>query len=166
MESLEAQVASLKQELNLSKQRVKELQHALEDDMHYNSDGMSNDDDDDLDLSDTDSDLDHEVGGRTSKPRSYQSYDSLDGEDDLTAGLQRRLSDLVDADDSVFRGSPRSPRGAEGKDEDSRKLARRTSGPDGQSSSAHRRRRSSEHKKRHGSDKRRESLKKGAEGAD
>lgn len=108
VEHLEGVVASLKQELGLAKKRVSELQHALEDDMHYDSEGMSNDDDDDddidLNLSD-DSDDFKDSGSRPSEPRSYRSLDELDDEDDLSDRLKRKLNDLKD-------DLPRSTRGS------------------------------------------------------
>lgn len=138
-------MSSLKQELNLSKQRVKELQHALEDDMDYNSDGMSNDDDDDIDLSDSDSDF---AVTRSSKPRSYQSFDSLEPDEELGEGLKQKLGPLVD--DDTFGSSPRSPRG----EADGPPKPRRMSNQ-GDEDGGYKRRKSAEHKKRRGSDRRR-----------
>lgn len=91
----------------MAKKRVSELQHALEDDMHYDSEGMSNDDDDDdldLGLSD-DSDEFKDSGSRRSEPRSYRSFDELDDDYDITDRLKRKLDDLSD-------DVPRSTRGA------------------------------------------------------
>ena len=96
MENLEGIVANLKQELSMAKKRVNELQHALEDDMHYDSEGMS--DDGDLDFSD-DSDYLKESSSRRSEPRSYRSFDELDDGDDLTDGLKRKLNNLTELDD-------------------------------------------------------------------
>lgn len=110
MENLEGVVASLKQELGMAKKRVSELQHALEDDMNYDSDGMSDDDDDDdidLGLSDDSDDL-KDSGSRPSEPRSYRSFDELDdAEDDISDRLKRKLNDLSEHVDL-----PRSARGA------------------------------------------------------
>ena len=101
---LEGLVASLKQELGMAKKRVTELQHALEDDMHYDSEGLSHDDDDDddidLDLSDdTDDDDDlKESDSRPSEPRSYRSFDELEEDYDISDRLKRKLNDLTDSD--------------------------------------------------------------------
>lgn len=93
----------------MAKKRVSELQHALEDDMHYDSDGMSNDDDEDddidLDLSDDSDDEFKDSGSRPSEPRSYRSLDDLDDEDDLSDRLKRKLNDLSE-------DLPRSARGS------------------------------------------------------
>ena len=103
VEHLEGVVSSLKQELGMAKKRVSELQHALEDDMHYDSDGLSQDDDDDVDidlgLSDDDSEDDlKDTDSRPSEPRSYRSFDELEDEYDITDKLKRKLNDLTDSD--------------------------------------------------------------------
>lgn len=94
----------------MAKKRVSELQHALEDDMHYDSDGMSHDDDDDdddidLNLSDDSDDDFKDSGSRPSGPRSYRSLDELDDEDDLSDRLKRKLNDLKDDLPHSIRGS-------------------------------------------------------------
>ena len=112
VEHLEGVVSSLKQELGMAKKRVSELQHALEDDMHYDSEGLSQDDDDDIDidlgLSDDDSEDDlKDTDSRPSEPRSYRSFDELEDEYDITDKLKRKLNDLTDSD-----SLPHSARGA------------------------------------------------------
>lgn len=112
VETLESAVSNLKQELSIAKKRVSELQHALEDDMHYDSEGLSHDDDDDdigLDLSDDDSEQDDDSkdnGSRPSGPRSYRSFDDLEDEYDISDRLQLKLNDLTNSD-----GLPRAARG-------------------------------------------------------
>ncbi|KAK3738198.1 hypothetical protein QZH41_012776 [Actinostola sp. cb2023] len=95
VETLEVDLASAKQELSLSKTRVAELQHALEDDMHYDSDGLSND----SDLSD-DFDANVETASRVpSEPRSYRSIEDLDDDDELDVKLKKRLTEIKDRRD-------------------------------------------------------------------
>lgn len=158
----------------MAKKRVSELQHALEDDMHYDSEGMSNDDDDDDDLSDDSDDDFRDGGSRPSEPRSYRSYDELEDDDDLSDRLKQKLNDLSDDLPRSARGS-RLPADSVDSDvfettrndadgNESRKPARRASGE----SRPHRRSRSGtdEHdtsidkRRRRSDDKRRKSVEK------
>ena len=175
VEHLEGVVASLKQELGMAKKRVSELQHALEDDMNYDSDGMSHDEDDDddddidLGLSDDSDDL-RDNESRPSEPRSYRSFDELDDDDDLSDRLKRKLTDLTESDSlpRSARGSrppvgsvhsevfvhPSSPRQTDG--DDVRKTGRRSrSGTEEKDSSGEKRRRRSEDKRRKSLEKKR-----------
>lgn len=170
VENLEGVVANLKQELGIAKKRVSELQHALEDDMHYDSDGLSNDDDgdDDLDLGGLSDDSDELIDNdRPSEPRSYRSYDELEDDDDLSDRLKRKLNDLTESDSlprSVRRSrplansmdsDPSSPRGTYD-EEDSRRTGRRSrSGTDDLDTSAEKRQRRSEDRRRKSLEKKR-----------
>ncbi|XP_031549200.1 unconventional myosin-XVIIIa-like [Actinia tenebrosa] len=154
VESLEIQLASTKQELALSKKRVAELQHALEDDMHSDSDRLS-----DGDLSD-DSDLNLETSSRVpSEPRSYRSIEDLDERDELDSKLKKKLREFKDssidshsgtsspADSSTRKTSANlSPRSEKGED--------RTKHTDESS----KRKKSAEHKSR--DDRRKKSIEK------
>jgi len=98
METLEVDLASAKQELALSKKRVAELQHALEDDMNYDSDGLSHEHD--SDLSD-DSDANLETSSVVpSEPRSYRSMEDLEDDDELELKLKKKLSEIKDTTDA------------------------------------------------------------------
>ena len=172
VEHLEGVVASLKQELGMAKKRVSELQHALEDDMNYDSDGMSHgEDDDDIDLSlSDDSDDLRDNDSRPSEPRSYRSFDELEDDDDLSDRLKRKLTDLTEPDSLTrsARGSrppadsvgsdvfehPTSPRRTD--DDDVRKTGRRSrSGTEEKDTSVEKRRRKSDEKRRKSLEKKR-----------
>lgn len=159
VENLESVVSSLKQELATAKKRVSELQHALEDDMHYDTDGLSDDDDDvvALDLSDDDSEDDVDFkdnGSRPSEPRSYRSFDELEDEYDISDRLQLKLNDLTNSD--VFENATSSIRTHDEETQVSRKSDRgRGSGPDDHDTGADKRRRKSEEKRRKSLEKKR-----------
>ena len=176
VEHLEGVVASLKQELGMAKKRVSELQHALEDDMHYDSDGLTNDEDDEdddivLGLSDDSDDDLKDSDSRPSEPRSYRSFDELDDDYDISDRLKRKLNDLTDSDSiprsargsrppadsvgsDVFENAT-SPHRTSG-DDDSRKGSRRPrSGTDEHDPSADKRRRKSDDKRRKSVEKKR-----------
>ena len=174
VEHLEGVVSSLKQELGMAKKRVSELQHALEDDMHYDSEGLSQDEDDDieidLDLSDDDSEDDlKDTDSRPSEPRSYRSFDEIEDEYDISDKLKRKLNDLTDSDslprsargarppadsvDSDVFENVTSPNRTHGDDDSRRRDRRLRSGTDERDTSTDKRRRKS-------SDMRRKSLEK------
>lgn len=165
---------------------MSELQHALEDDMHYDSDGMSNDyddDDDDIDLNlSDDSDDFKDSGSRPSEPRSYRSLDELEDEDDLSDRLKQKLNDLKDdlprstresrppavsVDSDVFENTVRhdddlndSLKGGRRVSQEGRPHRRSRSGTDENDTSAEKRRRRSEEKRRKSVEKRRSFEKK------
>ena len=138
--------------------------------MHYDSDGLSNDDDgdDDLDLGGLSDDSDELIDNdRPSEPRSYRSYDELEDDDDLSDRLKRKLNDLTESDSlprSVRRSrplansmdsDPSSPRGTYD-EEDSRRTGRRSrSGTDDLDTSAEKRQRRSEDRRRKSLEKKR-----------
>ena len=102
IETLEAQLTLTKQELTLANKRVSELQHALEEDMRSDDD----DDDDDepyVNLDDvTTSEEEEELSdSRPSEPKSYQSYDDLDDDVELSTRVRDKLHDLVEKDDEI-----------------------------------------------------------------
>ena len=180
MENLEGVVSSLKQELTVAKKRVSELQHALEDDMHYDTDGLSHDDDDSddvsLHLSDDDSEDDgglRDNGSRPSEPRSYRSFDELEDEYDISDRLQIKLNDLTNSDSlpratrgarppsdsvdsEVFEHATSPLRTHDDETQGSRKSGRRrSSGTDDHETGIDRRRRRSEDKRRKSLEKKR-----------
>lgn len=181
VETLESVVSNLKQELSIAKKRVSELQHALEDDMHYDSDGLSHDDDDDdddigLDLSDDDSEHDDDSkdnGSRPSEPRSYRSFEELEDEYDISDRLQLKLNDLTNSDrlpraasgtrppagsgdSDVFENTTSSVRTNTDDIQVSRKNdRRRSSGADDHDTNKDRRRRKSDEKRRKSLEKKR-----------
>lgn len=105
METLEVDLASTKQELSLSKKRVAELQHALEDDMNYDSDGLSHGESDLSDDSDGNLDTSSVV---PSEPRSYRSLEDLDNDDGLDKHkLKKKLSEIATDARSDSGGSTR-----------------------------------------------------------
>lgn len=172
VETLESVVSNLKQELSIAKKRVSELQHALEDDMHYDSDGLSHEDDDDdigLDLSDDDSEHDDDSkdnGSRPSEPRSYRSFEELEDEYDISDRLQLKLNDLTNTDglpraagsvdSDVFENTTSSVRTNTDDIQVSRKNdRRRSSGADDHDTNKDRRRRKSDEKRRKSLEKKR-----------
>ncbi|XP_015760291.1 PREDICTED: unconventional myosin-XVIIIa-like [Acropora digitifera] len=172
VETLESVVSNLKQELSIAKKRVSELQHALEDDMHYDSDGLSHEDDDDdigLDLSDDDSEHDDDSkdnGSRPSEPRSYRSFEELEDEYDISDRLQLKLNDLTNTDglpraaasvdSDVFENTTSSVRTNTDDVQVSRKNdRRRSSGADDHDTNKDRRRRKSDEKRRKSLEKKR-----------
>lgn len=107
MEALEVDLASSKQELSLAKKRVSELQHALEDDMNYDSDGLSHENSDLSDDSDTNIETSSAV---PSEPRSYRSVEDLENDDELELKLKKKLSEIRDTTDARSESGSSSTR--------------------------------------------------------
>lgn len=99
----------MKSELTMTKKRLAELQQAMEDNLHHDSDMTSESDDDDVTTRGSLSSYRALSGSRVlSEPRSYKSYEDLDDAQDITDRLARRLAALDDL------GSPTSSRSGVG----------------------------------------------------
>ena len=107
LEELEVTLAATKSELTMTKKRLADLQQAMEDNLHDDSDMTSESDDDDDDNVTRSSMSSYRAlsGSRvSSEPRSYKSYEDLDDAHDITDRLTRQLNALDDL------GSPTSSR--------------------------------------------------------
>lgn len=99
---MEVVFAATKSELNITKKRLADLQQAMEENLHDDSDMTSESDDDDVTRSSMSSYRALSRSRVSSEPRSYKSYEDLDDAHDITERLTRRLNVLDDL------GSPTS----------------------------------------------------------
>ena len=103
---MEVTLAATKSELTMTKKRLADLQQAMEDNLHDDSDMSSESEDDDDATHSSMSSYRALSGSRvSSEPRSYKSYEDLDDAHDITDRLTRKLNAL---DDVISPTSTRS----------------------------------------------------------
>lgn len=101
---MEMTLAVTKSELTMTKKRLADLQQAMEDNLHDDSDLSSEVSDDEVEHSSMSSYRALSGSRVSSEPRSYKSYEDLDDVHDITDRLTRKLHALDDL------GSPTSSR--------------------------------------------------------
>lgn len=107
---MEVLLAATKSELVITKKRLADLQQAMEENLQYDSDGLTSDT-----SSDEDDEHDSLSSHRTlsesrvsSEPRSYKSFEDLDEVYDVSDRLARRLDALDQLSPPTSPTSPRS----------------------------------------------------------
>lgn len=111
LEEMETVLVATKSELAITKKRLADLQQAMEENLHYDSEGLTTDtSSDEEDEHDSMSSYRALSDSRvSSEPRSYKSYEDLDDVYDVSDRLARRLNAI----DGLH--SPTSPRSDVGK---------------------------------------------------